>query len=541
MAAFVATIIVILGGISLAKGGFFLGKHEGDTLHLLQMVLRMGAGDWPHLDFQTPIGVLAMAPMAVFVAAGWGAGSAIIAGQILMAVLLAPAIWYVAKSRFPGGFAYAFAAVTLVLILALVHGETERSVSISMHYNRWAWAISFLAISLAAMTPLGRARPVLDGAVLGLALAALGLIKVTYFAAFFPVIVIALIYRRASRTLLTGLIAGLAAMALVTLLAGTPLFWLAYMRDLATVSASEVRPNPGLPFLSVLGAPAYAGASLVLIGSVIALRQGGLMLPGLITFLLAPGFFYVTYQNYGNDPQWLPLFALMLGVWAREAKGTGWFGVELRKALTTATIIAATFATPSLLNLAYSPLRHFSAEADNYIALLPGSGVHEDLRTVKLRARRLDAKIALDEPGMPFETYFDEEFRNNVTEWQGERLPGCALDLGLVGWFDAIAHDLETSGLIYGKSIFAADLLNSYWMFGAGTPLKGSSPWYYGGLPGFQNADYLLIPLCPLSPRVRKLVLEAVEETGAELTEVRSNEVYRLYEINLNHPEGKAH
>ena len=27
---------------------------------------------------------------------------------------------------------------------------------------------------------------------------------------------------------------------------GTPLFWLAYLRDLATVAASDVRPQPGL-------------------------------------------------------------------------------------------------------------------------------------------------------------------------------------------------------------------------------------------------------------------------------------------------------
>ncbi|NDH03439.1 MAG: hypothetical protein EBY40_10005, partial [Marivivens sp.] len=51
--------ILALGGMAIAKSGFYLGKHEGDTLHMVEIVSRMSAGQLPHIDFMTPIGALA--------------------------------------------------------------------------------------------------------------------------------------------------------------------------------------------------------------------------------------------------------------------------------------------------------------------------------------------------------------------------------------------------------------------------------------------------------------------------------------------------
>ena len=78
LCAFLVAVWAVLGGIALAKGGFFLAKHEGDTFHLLQIVFRMTGGEWPHLDFMTPIGIMAFAPIALFVEMGAGVGKATI-------------------------------------------------------------------------------------------------------------------------------------------------------------------------------------------------------------------------------------------------------------------------------------------------------------------------------------------------------------------------------------------------------------------------------------------------------------------------------
>ena len=99
LAAYLALLILVLGGLPLLKGALYLEKHEGDTLHLAELVLRMARGEWPHLDFMTPIGVLAIAPIAAFVKAGAGLGHAIFYAQLLVALVLLPAVLRVAASR----------------------------------------------------------------------------------------------------------------------------------------------------------------------------------------------------------------------------------------------------------------------------------------------------------------------------------------------------------------------------------------------------------------------------------------------------------
>ncbi len=530
LGVFLIAVALVLAGAGLAKGGLYIGKHEGDTLHLLQIVLREARGQWPHLDFQTPIGVLATAPIVLFVWLGAGIGHALLYAQALAAGLALPAIWWVAASRLRGGTAYLFGALVLVLILALVHGETERSVSISMHYNRWAWAAAFLAIACAVLPSEDEFRsPVADGLVIGGALAVMALIKITYFGAFLLPIAVALAGRRAWRTIGVAAATGLAVALAVTVLAGTPFFWLAYLRDLFTVMASPVRPQPSLPLAAVVGAPSYMGGSIVLLLGVVLLRQSGRRLEGLVLLLLVPGFFYVTYQNFRNDPQWLWLLGFLLFTLrpAREHHtGAGW---DAKQALLIAAVAAAAFSAPSALNLAYSPFRHLVTDTTNYVPVLPGSGVHTDLQTPAIRAMRIDALVALDTPGQPFAAYHDPDLRAQDVTFNGEIWPACQVELGTIAWFEALSDDLKASGLTAGKTLFPADILASFWLYGAAEPLPGAAPWYYGGLPGWAAADFLLVPLCPLSIRVRKMILDEVTESGAALTEVRRNDFYVLF------------
>lgn len=526
---FLAAVAVVLAGAALSKGGLYIGKHEGDTLHLLQMVLRMAAGDWPHLDFVTPIGLFAFLPIVVFLKAGLGVGHAIIWSQALVAAIFFPAIWWVSYSRFRGAWAYAFGASVLVLILALVYGETNRTVSISMHYNRWAWAAAYLVVAVSFLQNNGRKNALADGLVVGLGMAVMAMIKVTYFVGFALPVLVALAGRRAGMTLFWAAMSGILVIILVTLAGGTA-FWPAYVSDLLVVSSGQVRQHPGLPLVSVIGAPVYIGGSLILVLSVILLRQAGRALEGLVMLTLVPGLFYVTYQNYGNDPLWLALLGMLL-VSVHVPQGMrnalGW---DLQKAISMTAVAAFAMATPGIFNLSYSPFRHLRADPATYTPILPGSGVHQDLQTAQVRARRLDGRVALDGAGTPFAAFTDTDTRKDSFEFQGETLPVCSVELGVVAWYSAMAADLNASGLAQGKTVFAADLLSSYWIFGAFLPLPGGAPWYYGGLPGFDAADYVIVPLCPMSTKVRGLILDEITETGATLTEIRRNEMYILYE-----------
>ena len=526
---FFVAVVVAMCGAALLKGGFYVGKHEGDTLHMLDIVMRMAEGQWPHLDFMTPVGALAFAPIALFVKLGFPVGKSVFLGQGLVALVFLPAVWWVAFSRLRGFAAYLFGLFVLVLITALVPGEAQRSVSISMSYNRWSWAVAFVAIALAVVPARGRAQPFADGVIIGLAMAALALMKMTYFAAFLVPVVVAMALRGSFRAIFWALAAGLSVALLVSLLAGFE-YWTAYLRDLLAVAASDIRPNPGEPFGAVLGAPAYLGASLTLIAGVILLRQAGEAVGGLVLLLLTPGFFYVTYQNYGNDPQWLMLLGVLLMAFLPRLEIRNGLGWDMRTALKVNAAVALAFAAPSFFNLAYSPFRHLNTDIADYSPLVPGNPRTADLFAANMRIVQLDATMPL--PGdMPGRADYEKlAERDPPTVFNGETLPDCTLTNGMAAWFDLTVKDLERAGLAQGRRVFAADLLSSEWLFGAFEPLVGGAPWYYGGLPGLDSADYLLVPLCPIIPKTRDIILKNIQDAGLAFTEIRRTPFYILYE-----------
>lgn len=104
----------------------------------------------------------------------------------------------------------------------------------------------------------------------------------------------------------------------------------------------------------------------------------------------------------------------------------------------------------------------------------------------------------------------------------------CELELGISGWFNAVVLDLEASGF-GGSTIFAADNFNSLWIFGDIARTKGGAPWYYGGLPGIESADHLLVPICPASQGIRKRILEKITELELEVREVHRTPLIILY------------
>jgi hypothetical protein len=532
LAGAVLALLTVLGGMALLKGGLYISMHEGDTIHLVDIVLRMAAGEWPHLDFTTPIGPLAFAPIALFSWAGLGIGQSVLWGQVLTAAVLAPAVWWVAATRMERGAAFLFVVYLMVLILALIHGEDHASVSISMHYNRWAWALAYLAIVAAVLPPMDKGTGTVDGLIVGLAMAALALIKVTYFAAFAIPVALALILTNQRRAIVVALIAGLAVVALVTGLAG-PDYWLAYMADLQEVAASETRAQPGLPLREVITGPLYLGASLTALAAVVFLRQAGAETGGLILLLLLPGFFYVTFQNFGNDPQWLILLAVLLLALKPAAGGEGrnGFGLTHRAALGGAAAVALAFAAPSFFNLAWSPFRHYSVDTETFVPILPRGGVNADLQTRQARARRTDITVPVDAPTLGLPAFREEENREEPIVFLGETRAYCALDAGMIAMFDAVARDLEEAGY-GGRRVFTADLFNPYWMFGDLAPLPGGAPWNYGDLSGFETAEFLMVPTCPTMPRVQSPILAALQERGTDdLAEVRRTPLYTLYRI----------
>ena len=206
LAAGLALFIVVLGGLPLLKGGVYLDTHEGDSYHLLDILLRLEMGLKAHVDFPTPLGVLSFLPVMAFMES-LTVGMAFLSAQILIAALLLPLVVYAAVSRLTPGVAWLFGALTLGLVLALTYGGSSRGVALSMHYNRWAWALAFVALVLAVL-PARKERAVLDAVLIGVLGAALALLKATYFVALAPGVLLLVLQRWQGRGLLGVLLGG---------------------------------------------------------------------------------------------------------------------------------------------------------------------------------------------------------------------------------------------------------------------------------------------------------------------------------------------
>ena len=530
-------VAALLGGLPLLKGALYLNKHQLDAVHLADLVLRMARGELPHLDFMTPIGILAVAPIAAFVRAGAELGHAFLYAQLLVAALLLLPALRVAQSRFAGPWRHLYAAVVMIFCLALVYGEAQPAISVSMHYNRWAWAIAYVILPLALAGPrTGPDRPWLEGAIIGAGLAALLLIKVTYLVALAPAVLVLLLVRRQGTALASAVLAGLLVIAAVTLWTG-PAFWLAYLRDLLTLAGSEFRQAPGLDFGSTVTDPAYLGASMALLMAVVLVRQAGRAEAGLGLLLLAPGFFYVTYQNFGNDPQWLFLVALMLLALRPAAGLRNALGWAIAPAMTLTATLAFGFGLPSMLNLAWSPVTILGGSDDSFTPLLGTAAGQGDFLTSIGPAQGVQRKMPYDGPGTPFASFRAGAKHPEPAMLNGEALPECALDGGFVAWFRVVADDLVAAGY-GGDRIVTADLFGSFWLYGALEPVKGAAPWYYTGTPGIANADYVLVPLCPLNGMQRARMLKALTEDGWHLDEVRRTPLYILVRPTSERSQG---
>ena len=511
---YILSLAVLLGGVGVMKGGLFVDQHEGDMLHLIDIVLRMSAGQVPHIDFMTPLGSLAFLPFSILVERGMGVGSALVWGQIAFAALVLPMLWWVCVSRLNTAQAYILATATVVTSLALIYGNTDPYVSMSMHYNRWAWALAFVVVPIAVFRPTLQFS-IADGLILGLAMSFFAFGKITYAVALAPGLILALAITRQWRAMTIGIAVFLAIAAAMTLSSGIEL-WTSYIADLRLVSSTDIRPRAGESWMSLLFSPKFILAHAVLVGTIVLLRQHEKEELGAMLAIFAPGFVFIAYQNYGNDPKWLVLIAVIALAGSIDPK---------RLAV---AIVALVLIGPSIVNMAFSPVRHALAQEARFTpALVPDQ--HADFQTLTVRDRRIQV-------GQPV-IFESSEFAalNDLAEWPdfaaiGDTdFPPCLLQLGLMTSMRAIAADLAEQGVAVDK-VFTADTFGSFWMFTEGAPLAQSAPWYYGQLSGFEQADFVLVPICAITPRARKSAIAEIAGRGVELRQLRTTDLYVLYE-----------
>ncbi|HDR27349.1 hypothetical protein [Rhodovulum sp.] len=520
LAGAMAAVLAAATWAGLAAGGLYPVMHEGDMLHMVQIVLRQAAGEWPHLDFMTPLGVLAYAPVALFVRLGHPVAEAFVLGQALVGAALLPAAWWAAHDRLPRPLAYLFGAGIMLLAVALVPATPDPGISLSMSYNRWAWAILFVLLLLAVLPGRrqGAGARVADGLAMGLGLAALALIKMTYALAAVPVVALALLLTRDRLGAAAALSAGFGVMLAVTAAAG-PAFWGAYLGDLLDVARAEIRPFPSGTVLDVLTAPAALAGSLLYLAAVTLARRSGRAREGLLLLVAAPGLTYVTFQNFGNDPVWLFFLGIVaLALCPGPAEGGG-------RGLAVTGWGALILVAPILVAMAESPARNLMARSAGPVEVLPGD------HGIRMQPDRVDHVLTrVSRPMSVGHAWWQGSMMPEPTVVAGVPLEPCRLISGLVGWFRTISEDIDAAGF-GGRQALVADILTAYWLYGGVAPLPGGAPWYYGGLPGAEAAELVLVPQCAARPDVRAHILRELDKAGVVLTELRRTDDYLLLGI----------
>lgn len=524
--------ILAYGSLPWLAGGLYLDTHEGDSYHFMDILIRMAeGGQVPHLDFSTPLGILVFWPIVGFMKLGLPAGASTILAQGAVALALLPLVVYAAATRMTRGVAWMFGFLTLGLVLSLSYGGANSGVTISMHYNRWAWGVSFVLLALALLPAKAHERPGLDGAVIGLLSGLLLMLKVTYFVTLVPVAALAILRRWGLAGFVAALVGGTAMLLLATLVLG-PGFWMAYLADLRMVTGSEVRPYAGISLGEIAAGPAHVGATLIGIATVMQVRRAGPETIATSAVLLLPAFLYITFQNFGNDPQWL-LFVPILLLALRPMERAGEiFGTDLRCTMGVTAIVAVVYFLPSLFNIAMSPVDHLAFDKSRFRPMLPEEAGHQYVFIRTDRAYSMTAQIYMDQQPGPWERYAEIIDRPPPSVFQGVSFPNCEWMAGSLAFFEVLSEDLARAGLPEGSRIMTADNLVAFWLFGPWEPPQGSAPWYYGNLPGLRNTDYVLIPKCGFLNSVRGIMIGDLKASGASFTLERDNELYALFRVD---------
>ncbi|MBR9865270.1 MAG: hypothetical protein GYB24_17725 [Rhodobacteraceae bacterium] len=520
-ALFLIGLLSVLALMRVNDGAVLILSFDGDAIHMAQIVLRMQGGELPHQDFLTPLGVMAFLPVVWLMNAGSGLGAAFAYAPVLIGLVCLPAVYLVGITRFSPAGALAFGGVFLVQLLALVHGGVEPTVTVSMYYNNWCWAVSALLVVLAVLPPRSSSVKAIwaEALVLGGGVAFLTLTKAPFAVFLLPALIVALLVRGQWKMLGWSVVWALAVMVAVTFPYGLVAHWQGYVADLLYVARSGARGQPGAALPLMLLAPAQVVGNLAVLAAVLLLRQARKSGEALIFLVLAAGWILVTHQNWQNDPHWLVPAGLIVMVFAQDVTLYNRFGWPLQRALQSVAVLMFALGAPLLMTQVQSLLIHNSLKPERFAAAMKTAGLG-DLRFRSAAAA--DVRVE-----RPFDRLSGET--TAATLLNGETLPSCQKITGLLIDLVETGKRLDQFPQTKGAQVLYADWVNGLWLFSDTAPLKGGAPWYYGGAAGFAQAEYLVVPLCPMGQGVRRMILNAVAQDPAfNFTEVERNELFIL-------------
>ncbi len=513
-----AVVAVILSAVFLYPGATYSGAYLGDVLIALEGAYRIDAGQWPSIDFRSPLGFMSYWLPYL----GWQAlgqfGGAMEFASVLLAVIVTPMAMIMAQARVGAILAALFSVwVFTLIVVPMEPGWPGLWSNQSMHYNRWGWPILSTVVLLGIVprdTNRSRWRTALDVAFVAVLLFFLFWLKVTYFA--FGGAFLAMAFLIAPRLRWTSFAAGVITLALVGIsgLAGLGLG--AYVNDIREAGAASGVVRGGFVGLIIDNAAEFF---LVAVLAVYLLTVARPTLYDIAVFLFVPvaAIIILGQNHHPNGPL---LLAVLFLFGARIHTGPP------RPELPA--LLFAIFAVPHMAQAAMSTLT-FARNAD-------------------------DGSVAIGYPG--FETYYVGDTRNNaLSAVAAASTPEEAFVTGRLIGSDRYTHtysqgemlEMIDSGVtllqeneLTDLRIIAFDFLNPFPMFVGAPPMKDIHIWFHPGRnisegtmppadPFLSGAEVVMVPKLGFSDATRLMWVAygAYVEDGFEV--VAENAIWRVY------------
>lgn len=359
--------LILLAWASAARGAMYVSWVQ-DIFIPLEGVIHLQHGQLPHLDFGSPVGGLyylieylptLIAPLSA---------RTVLWSNLIVALAAFFIVAWIAYGRLPAWLAAtASLYVGLVALSTRQLGEKLTVVTNNASYNRWSWAIlAGLALLVALPHPRETQRTTaIDGGVVGLLLAALFMIKITYFVAGFGLLILALATVRRSAPLRFGVAAAIVLVVVllsVQILTGMIGAYLAEMRATVAVQPSKLRLASAFT-LALAFAP--GGLVVVLLALWAPRRSSGpwaTLSPILFALAIFAAGWAVAVQNHPEpENPMLPIAALVAWYGGRSSDetetgeialqdGTGQLLAVLRR-LASPLVIAGVFLLPMVQDI----------------------------------------------------------------------------------------------------------------------------------------------------------------------------------------------
>ena len=495
-----AVLILVATAVSYAlSGGIHVQTWSVDTLYVLDITQRVINGQVPYVDFVLHLGALPFFVMAALE----GTGHAFFFAQILFTTVCLATGFSIARTRL-NGFATTILLIGITHLGMAISSPFSSEVTLALFYNRWSWALGILFVVCTFLDPIHPTNLRTSAILIGLLAFALLLTKVTVFVAFVPLAFLRFVLLGRWEETLWASAAFLACAVGMVILFGIP-FWTGYFEALLWVSGNELRPAPSRRFQSVLSGPDFFWSSLLYVTFLLAcvrFRGGGGA--SLWHFALAGGFLFVQYQNYGNAPVWTLALAVFALTYLGQSVGQG--GMIERLIWTSLAVPFLGFAAFTFWPLAAGHVENMRAAA--YGGYSPILANREIMGRVVVSPEL--ANPSIDDKG---------EFDNS----------DCKYGLGFLGAIRVVAEVItELDG-----PVFVADATSPHWLVADTSPLLGAAPWNYGATYGIENAQFAVVPTCPLVLNYQEKILESVEEAGITLVPYQEREWAQVYRIEM--------